>query len=191
MPSQQVPQIQVDPLDLEHIDDEDHVQLALAAIARNGFKDNGRLWLSLREAATAFNVSRTKLTERFKGHKTKKEAHKHEKSLTYAEETALKDWVKEMGHRGIPLHASAVAQHATVISGKTIGERWAGRFCAHHPDLKMRWTSGLEKCRAQSLNKVAVGGFYDMLEELQEVNDIPDENIYNMDEKGIQLGMGK
>ena len=34
-------------------------------------------------------------------------------------------------------------------------------------------------------------GFYDHLENLQERCDVPDENIYNMDEKGIQLGMGK
>ena len=34
-------------------------------------------------------------------------------------------------------------------------------------------------------------GFYDHLQHLREKYDIPDENIYNMDEKGIQLGMGK
>ena len=34
-------------------------------------------------------------------------------------------------------------------------------------------------------------GFYDHLENLWERYDLPDENIYNMDEKGIQLRMGR
>ena len=65
------------------------------------------------------------------------------------------------------------------------------RFHTRHPELKAKWTTGLEQCCAQSLNRAAVAGFYDHLQHLQEKYDIPDENIYNMDEKGIQLGMGK
>ena len=45
----------------------------------------------------------------FNGQKSKKEAHKHEKTLSFAAETALVEWVAELGHCGIPLHASAIA----------------------------------------------------------------------------------
>ena len=55
----------------------------------------------------------------------------------------------------------------------------------------MKWTSNLEKCQAQALNPTAVSEFYDILEELIDEYKITEENIYNMDEKGIQLGMGK
>lgn len=48
---------------------------------------------------------------------------------------------------------------------------------------------GLEKCRAQCLNKAAVVDFYATLGDILEKYDIPEENIYNMDEKGIQLGV--
>ena len=54
----------------------------------------------------------------------------------------------------------------------------------------MKWTSNLEKCHAQALNPAAVTGFYDILEEIIDKFDITEENIYNMDEKGVQLGMG-
>lgn len=190
MPVQE-PRIQVDSLDLEDKSDEERVQMALQAIARNGFKQNGRPWLSLREAALHFKVHKNRLTARFNGRQSKKEAHKHEKALNFAEEKALVDWVREMGRRGIPFHASAVAQHASVISGRTIGESWVHRFKTRHPELKMKWSTGLEKCRAQSLNEAAVSGFYDLLDELVTQYNVPAENIYNMDEKGIQLGMGK
>ena len=51
--------------------------------------------------------------------------------------------------------------------------------------------TGLEQCRAQSLNHAAVAGFYDHLQHLREKYDIHDKNIYNMDEKRNQLGRGK
>lgn len=185
------PRIQVDPLDLENKTEEGRIQLAIEAIGRNGFTPSGKLWLPLREAARAFEVKRATLTARFNGRKTRKEAHESEKALSFAEERALVDWIKEHARRGIPLHASAVAQHASVICGRTISERWVQRFRVRHPDLKMKWTSNLEKCRAQALNPTAVSEFYDILEELVDEYKITEENIYNMDEKGIQLGMGK
>lgn len=95
-----------------------------------------------------------------------------------------------MGRRGVPLHASAVAQHASLISGKKIGEHWVQRYCTRHPELKVKWTSGLEKCRAQALNPTAVKDFYETLDCLVKEYNIPEENIYNMDEKGVQLGVG-
>ena len=55
----------------------------------------------------------------------------------------------------------------------------------------MKWTSNLEKCQAQVLNPTAISEFYDILEELIDEYEITEGNIYNMDEKGIQLGMGK
>ena len=130
------------------------------------------------------------LSAQFNGHKTWKEAHEHEKTLTFAQERALVESVKEMGHCSIPLHASAVAHHALAISGTPVSEHWVHQFCSCHSDLKSKWTKGLEKCCAQSLNPAAVSSFYDVLESLLDEYKITEENIYNMDEKGVQLGIG-
>lgn len=183
--------IQVDPLDIEAKSDEERLQLAIDAVKINGVKQNGRPWLSFREAAKAFNVDRTTLARRFNGGKNRTEAHVAQKALSEGAEIALVEWICEQGRRGIPLHASAVAQHASAISGTKVGENWVNRFRTRHPELKAKWTTGLEKCRAQSLNPAAVSGFYDVLHELVGEYSIPEENIYNMDEKGIQLGIGK
>ena len=87
--------------------------------------------------------------------------------------------------------ATLVALYASIISGMQVSEHWVTRFCTWHPELKAKWTTGLEQCHAQSLNHAAVVGFYNHLEHLQERYDIPDENICNIDEKGIQLRIGK
>jgi hypothetical protein len=49
---------------------------------------------------------------------------------------------------------------------------------------------GLETAHAKALNQFAVGDFFDMLDELIKEYDIVPENLYNMDEKGVQLGIG-
>ncbi|TFK66353.1 hypothetical protein BDN72DRAFT_740952, partial [Pluteus cervinus] len=49
----------------------------------------------------------------------------------------------------------------------------------------------LEACRATALNRVVVGEYFNLLQELMEEYSITPNNIYNMDEKGIQLGKGR
>jgi helix-turn-helix, Psq domain len=185
------PLVLVDPLDLQGKTSEERIQLALSAISRNGLKASGRPVYPIREAARAFGVSKTTLTARFNGRKTRVKAHEDERKLSVGCEEALVEWVAEMGRRYMPLHASAVAAHASLISGEVVGESWVHRFRSRHPELKVRWAMGLEKCRAQALNRATVEGFYGTLQDLLERYNIPEENIYNMDEKGIQLGMGQ
>ena len=50
--------------------------------------------------------------------------------------------------------------------------------------------TSLEWCHAQGLNPTVVAEYYALLKELIDEYNIPYENIYNMDEKGIQLGIG-
>jgi len=57
--------------------------------------------------------------------------------------------------------------------------------------LKAQWTTGLESCRAKSLNRAQVSEFINILQELIAEYNITPSNMYNMDEKGIQLGVGK
>ncbi|KAF9470613.1 hypothetical protein BDN70DRAFT_770952, partial [Pholiota conissans] len=49
----------------------------------------------------------------------------------------------------------------------------------------------LESCRARALNKTQVTEFFDILQDLITQYKIKPHNLYNMDEKGIQLGIGK
>ena len=124
------------------------------------------------------------------GGKTRQEAHVHEQLLTAAQEEVLVKWIKVQGRRGIPLTYATVALYAGEISGQEVGGSWPKRFLKRHPDLKVKKTQGLETARAKALNQFAVGDFFDMLDELIKEYDIVPENLYNMDEKGVQLGIG-
>ena len=70
------PCIQVDPLNLEGENDKEHIQLALQAVTRNGFKGNGWPWLSLREAANfSKSVKPNLLHNSMEGRKNRKLTH--------------------------------------------------------------------------------------------------------------------
>ena len=61
---------------------------------------------------------------------------------------------------------------------------------SHHPDLKMKKTTGLEKARAKALNQFAIDEFFSMLADVMKEFHILPGNIYNMDKKGIELDIG-
>jgi hypothetical protein len=102
----------------------------------------------------------------------------------------LVKWVKIQGHHGIPMTYASIAQCAGAILGKQVKVTWPKWFCKRHPDLKMKKTTGLEKAHAKALNQFAINGFFKMLTKvIVECNILP-ENLYNMDQKGLQLGIG-
>lgn len=167
------------------------MELAFAALVASGIKLDGNPKLSIRNTALQYNVPRSTLTDRWNGTPTRKEGHAHELLLTSPQEEVLVEWIKVMGHRGIPLTATTITDYVADIVGHTVGESWIRRFKARHPDLKVKWSSTLEKCRAASLNPALVNEFYDLLEDTIKIHNLQPENIYNMDEKGIQLGIGQ
>ena len=87
--------------------------------------------------------------------------------------------------------ATTITDHVADIAGRAVGKSWVKHFRAHHPNLKVKWSSTLEKCHAASLNPTLVNEYFDLLEETITTYNIPPKNIYNMDKKGIQLGMGQ
>jgi hypothetical protein len=121
---------------------------------------------------------------------TRQDGHVHELNLTSAQEEVLERWIKIQGHRGIPLTHQVIRDYASEIAERDVGVSWSKRFLKRHTDLKMKKTTGLSTSRATALNKTSVEGFYSLLEELVEKFNIEVGNMYNMDEKGVQLGIG-
>ena len=185
-----VPELVVDN-DLSVLTQAERMEQALVALVASGTKPDGNPKLSIRKTAAEFNVPRSTLTDRWNGTPTHREGHVHELLLTPAQEEVLVEWIKVTGRRGIPFMASMIADYVADIVGHEISESWIRHFKSWHPELKVKWTSTLERCRAASLNPALVNEFYDLLEEMITKHNIPSENIYNMDEKGIQLGIGQ
>ncbi|KIJ34157.1 hypothetical protein M422DRAFT_118962, partial [Sphaerobolus stellatus SS14] len=75
--------------------------------------------------------------------------------------------------------------------GKCPSDNWITKFLSDHPEIRGSKAKGLDPKRAATFNKEAVFDYFDKLKAIIAAHQIPPENIYNMDEKGIQLGGGR
>jgi hypothetical protein len=108
-----------------------------------------------------------------------------------------------MGMRGQPIskqslrikvsELSAVLQEKTKKTGKRQipGVNWVYAFLGRHPDVNLKRPTGIDPLRAQNFNPTVVKHHFELLGDLLKTWDIPWDNVYNMDEKGIQLGGGR
>ncbi|EGO28488.1 hypothetical protein SERLADRAFT_346477, partial [Serpula lacrymans var. lacrymans S7.9] len=86
----------------------------------------------------------------------------------------------------------SVAPYVYNLCGKYPSEKWIRRFLKRNEaQIAARWSSTLDPMRAQAFNFPVVQDFFRQFEAVIEEHDIPWENVYNMDEKGIQLGGGR
>ena len=119
------------------------------------------------------------------------EARAKQQLLTPAQEDALLEWIQFLGVTGRPLSKHTICPYVYDLCGRYLLSKWLMQFLKRHSDIKLRWPSGLDLKRAQAFNYTAVKDFFEMLQVTLIKHDIPWENVYNMDEKGIQLGGGQ
>ncbi|KZT26593.1 hypothetical protein NEOLEDRAFT_1027515, partial [Neolentinus lepideus HHB14362 ss-1] len=70
---------------------------------------------SIREAAKGFEVSKSTLSDRYKGKVNRVKAHESQQNLSSAEELILVEWIKVMARRGLPMSASMIIDCAMDI----------------------------------------------------------------------------
>jgi len=77
------------------------------------------------------------------------------------------------------------------LCGHFPGKNWLARFLAHHKSKLCFCASySLDPKHARSFNFPVVHDYFGKLNAVIHEHNIPPENIYNMDEKGCQLGGG-
>ncbi|KAJ7055801.1 hypothetical protein C8F01DRAFT_993793 [Mycena amicta] len=74
--------------------------------------------------------------------------------------------------------------------GKRPGKNWVYDFIVRN-QIKLRKGATLAPARQKAINRPNIMAYFDKLEDAIKKFDIPPENIYNMDEKGCQLGGGR
>lgn len=119
------------------------------------------------------------------------QAHSTQQCLSQIQENVLVDWIVLLSDTGHSVSKIVAEQMAQLICGKRPGKGWVERFLKRHPELKLGKPSGLDPKRAQAFNKPTVKRHFELLEAIIKWYEIPPENIYNMDEKGVQRGGGR
>jgi hypothetical protein len=91
-----------------------------------------------------------------------------------------------------PLERRTIAPYVKDLCGHMPGGHWFQRFLSrHHGKLNYSRPASLDPKRARAFNYPAIKKHFQDFEAVLREHDIPPENIYNMDEKGCQLGGGR
>jgi|SRR5688572_28589720 hypothetical protein len=70
-----------------------------------------------------------------------------------------------------------------------VGTRWAYRFIARHKEFKMRQVRRYDYKRALCEDLVAINAWFSLVKNTIAKYGISDEDIYNFDETGFQMGV--
>lgn len=147
----------------------------------------------IRKVAKACSIAKSTLSDHVNG-KTKSSSRAHvEQQLVSPEyEDVIVDWAIFLEKTGHPLNKKTIIPLVVDLVGIKPGKNWLERFLERHSDvLKLGKACRLDPKRAKAFNYPTVKKHFDLFKATKDQYDIPWENIYNMDEKGIQLGGGR
>lgn len=151
--------------------------------------------------ARDFGVVRSTLQNRMKGGKPRIGHCGNNKLFTDAEETSTCRYIDRLDHANLAVRPGFVTDVANHIlfersevvdptNPPTVGQHWTTRFLQRQKYLKYRQQQ-LEKDRQDSEDIEAIQKYYQQLRTILEDKGFNPQDIWNMDETGFRIGVGK
>lgn len=148
--------------------------------------------VNIAHLAREFSVPDQTLRDRINcTHAAPSGAHTEQMLLLPAEEDTLARWAVFMGYMGVPFGRTEIYRHVKETKGREPGKNWYSAFLKCNPMLRTSRSGGLDPKRAQNFNRTSTQQHFDELRAIIESLHLTVHDIYNMDEKGIQLGGGR
>ena len=173
---------------------ETNLQKALSAL-RDQEKPN------ISRTAREFAVANSTLRRRWNGGKSLQQRPPNGRKLDNEQEKALCGFITQLDTAGIHVKPDQIAKAANSIlasahtDGTTpapvIGDKWVKRFLRRYPEFHRRRRRALDIERKQALDKVMVEKWFVDYHQVIEERGIHPDDIYNFDETGFQIGVGK
>ena len=152
---------------------------------------------SIRQAAESQGLAYSTLYGRLKGRLPRRKAHELDQTLGEAEERAIVRQIEDMDRRGFPMRVDHVREMGLRLLSERegqsrekvyLGKHWVSRFLDRNPHLTSKFSTQVQKQRIVSSNPKILKQSFEVLGPLIKKNSIQPHNIYNMDEKGLQMG---
>lgn len=151
--------------------------------------------------AREFGVPRGRLRYRLEGRSPKLGWPAANTKLSRPEENALCRYIDRLDNINLAVRAEFVTDAANYILKKrsskaqqenppTVGHNWTTRFLRRH-GYHRRLQKKLHADRDASENPQRVAQYFQKLQEVYTQEGIPPEDIWNMDETGFRIGVGK
>jgi hypothetical protein len=148
--------------------------------------------MSQRAAASLYNVPHSTVHDRAKGKHNRYNGQKTRELLTEGQNAALIEWGHYLSLTCHPINRRTIGPKVKAMTGSFPGVHWFTRWIDRHKEhFRFGKTSRLDSHRARQFNYTTVHEYFEKLDALMKEKGIPWENVWNMDEKGAQLGGGR
>ncbi|KJK73638.1 hypothetical protein H634G_11103 [Metarhizium anisopliae BRIP 53293] len=155
----------------------------------------------LATVARLFEIPRSRLRRRFNGCSTKKGRPATNTKLSREEEVALSHYIDRLDAINFAVRAEFITDAANYIikerspsslagQFEPVGKLWTTRFIQRHGYSKCLQKK-LDSNRQASEDVTRVLQYYQQLQAVIEAHGIPPDDIWNMDETGFRIGIGK
>ena len=158
---------------------------------------------SFRWLGRQFNISKDRIQRRFNGTQTSRSARNptNLKLDTY-QDKALCWYLIRLCEIGVPLRYKGIATAANEILATaynpvfdspppTVGENWSRRWIKRHPEFSKRLEKPIEAERQCAMNAKSISEFFNRFNTICTTDEIAKEDIWNMDETGLRVGVGR
>jgi hypothetical protein len=177
-----------------YFDEELRVQQAVDAFKSGSFSSKAA-------ACRHFNAHYDRVKLRLRGHQSRITRQPANTLLTPDEENGLLLWFKRSDEIRQRVTREMLEYECNFMLAQreyeeneppTIcGNHWATRFLQRHPSFKLVEETTQELDRQAAEDPVVLGAWFEEFAQVVAQNDIEVEDIYNYDETGIRLGVGK
>jgi hypothetical protein len=142
---------------------------------------------SYREVAKRYNIDRTTLARRHRGQTRPYGLRRL--SLHPQHETELIRYITTLTERRLPPTRLMIRRFASSLAGRDVSESWVTRFVKRNEDrLVTRWTTGMDRKRHKADSEAKYRLYFELLHDKIKEYNVEPTNIFNMDEKGFQIG---
>ncbi|KAI9039381.1 DNA-binding domain-containing protein [Aspergillus affinis] len=156
---------------------------------------------NISKTARLFDVPRLRLRNRFLGRDSRITRLPGNLKLTEAQNSALIQYIECWAKVGLPPRPKMVRTAADSILKEahddpntlppTVGDKWLSRWLIRHPQYNMKKARAIEVERRRTHNRDDLEDWYRRLQSVIAVHGILDNDIWNFDETGFQIGIGK
>ena len=152
---------------------------------------------TLCQVAESEGLALSTLYGRLKGRQSRRKVHEVHQILSEAEECSIVREIEDMDHWGFPMRVDHVREIAIKLLDGDKGRstdtaclvrHWITQFLNRNQHLASKFRTQVKKQWIVSSNPKILKQSFEVLSTLIKKHSIQPYNIYNMDEKGLQMG---
>lgn len=155
---------------------------------------NSQRGASIRKVAMWHGIPWETLRDRVRGSVQRKKAMEDFQKLTLFEEGVIEKYCNTLYGWGWPARIHQIRRMAAELlrekgDNRDLGKNWHLSFLQRHPDLKSRISSPRSMDRIVAQDRATFVRWFHLFIEQKEKHQVHDDDVYNMDEKGVALGV--